>query len=145
MEYQYFYSKTTGGFYNVAEKNAYEASLNGWPVDAVAITEDEYNDLFNGQATGKVIIADDDGKPYLAMQPEPTNEQLVAAAEQQRQSLIADAIQSISVIQIKLQAGRKLTVAETAKMNLVLDYIDDVQSVNVSIASNIEWPNKPNE
>lgn len=143
MEYQYYYSKTTGGFYDSAEKNAYEDSLNGWPVDAVAITEDEYKDLFNGQAAGMVIIADDDGKPYLAMQPDPTHEQLVAAAEQQRQSLIADAIQSISVIQLKLQAGRKLTVAETARMNLVLDYIDDVQTVDVSMAPNIEWPAVP--
>lgn len=48
----------------------------------------------------------------------------VAAAKQQRQALIDEAMRSISVIQLKLQAGRKLTETEIAKLNATLDYIE---------------------
>ncbi|EEC8915813.1 tail fiber assembly protein, partial [Escherichia coli] len=41
----------------------------------------------------------------------------VEAAEAQRQSLIDAAMASISLIQLKLQAGRKLTQAETTRLN----------------------------
>ncbi|EOA6754282.1 tail fiber assembly protein, partial [Escherichia coli] len=48
----------------------------------------------------------------------------VEAAEAQRQSLIDAAMASISLIQLKLQAGRKLTQPENTRLNAVLDYID---------------------
>lgn len=143
MVCQFYYSKETGGFYDHSEKEVYEASFNGWPSDAVGITDDEYKSLLGGQAAGRVIVAGDDGKPYLTAPPEPTQEQLVAAAEQHKQTLIDDAIQSINIIQLKLQAGRKLTIEETASLNVMLDYIDDVQGIDVSKAPNIEWPKKP--
>ncbi|GHM10732.1 hypothetical protein ECZU41_54000 [Escherichia coli] len=44
------------------------------------------------------------------------------AAETKRQSLIDTAMDSISLIQLKLRAGRKLTQAETTQLNSVLDY-----------------------
>lgn len=58
-------------------------------------------------------------------------EELIARAEQQRQALIDAAMQSISVIQLKLQAGRKLTTAETEKLNATLDYIDAVTAQEI--------------
>lgn len=67
----------------------------------------------------------------------------VAAAEQQRQSLIDAAIQSINVIQLKLQAGRKLTATETAKLGATLDYIDAVTTMNTNTAPDIDWPPIP--
>ncbi|EEW8233197.1 tail fiber assembly protein, partial [Escherichia coli] len=56
----------------------------------------------------------------------------VDAAEAQRQSLIDTAMASISLIQLKLQAGRKLTQAETTRLNAVLDYIDAVTATDTS-------------
>ncbi|HEJ8089441.1 TPA: tail fiber assembly protein [Serratia liquefaciens] len=135
-ENTYYYSAKTGGFYDEVEKDIYENSLSGWPGDAVEITNYEYKSLFEGQAAGQIIVAGDDGKPYLIAPPEPTYEQQVAAVDKQKQVLIDDAMQSISVIQLKLQAGRKLTAAEIAKMNEVLDYIDEIQGVYVSKAPN---------
>lgn len=64
----------------------------------------------------------------------------VTAAEQQKQQLISTAMQSISVIQLKLQAGRTLTDAEKARLNAVLDYIDEVTAVDTSAAPDISWP-----
>ncbi|HGT8326361.1 TPA: tail fiber assembly protein [Escherichia coli] len=67
----------------------------------------------------------------------------VDAAEAQRQSLIDTAMASISLIQLKLQAGRKLTQAETTRLNAVLDYIDAVTTTDTSTAPEINWPIPP--
>lgn len=67
----------------------------------------------------------------------------VDAAEVKRQSLIDTAMASISLIQLKLQAGRKLTEAETTRLNAVLDYIDAVEATDTSTAPDIEWPVSP--
>ncbi|EOW18291.1 phage tail fiber assembly protein [Escherichia coli KTE108] len=67
----------------------------------------------------------------------------VDAAEAQRQSLIDAAMASISLIQLKLQAGRKLTQAETTRLNAVLDYIDAVTATDTSTAPDIIWPEQP--
>lgn len=65
------------------------------------------------------------------------------AAEVKRQSLIDAAMASISLIQLKLRAGRKLTEAETTRLNSVLDYIDSVEATDTSNAPDIEWPISP--
>lgn len=67
----------------------------------------------------------------------------VDAAEAQRQSLINAAMASISLIQLKLQAGRKLTQAETTRLNAVLDYIDAVTATDTSTAPDVIWPELP--
>ncbi|ELL8683005.1 tail fiber assembly protein, partial [Escherichia coli] len=50
---------------------------------------------------------------------------------------------SISLIQLKLQAGRKLTQAETTRLNAVLDYIDAVVATDTSTAPDVIWPELP--
>ncbi|EFH3771637.1 tail fiber assembly protein, partial [Escherichia coli] len=65
------------------------------------------------------------------------------AAEVKRQSLIDAAMASISLIQLKLQAGRKLTQAETTRLNAVLDYIDAVTATDTSTAPDVIWPELP--
>ena len=67
----------------------------------------------------------------------------VEAAQAQRQSLINAAMASISLIQLKLQAGRKLTQAETTRLNAVLDYIDAVTVTDTSTAPDVIWPELP--
>ncbi|MGD2945756.1 tail fiber assembly protein [Escherichia coli] len=67
----------------------------------------------------------------------------VGAAEAQRQSLIDTAMASISLIQLKLRAGRNLTQAETTRLNAVLDYLDALEMVDTSSAPDIEWPTPP--
>lgn len=65
------------------------------------------------------------------------------AAAMTRASLINEAMASISVIQLKLNAGRKLTEEETAKLNTVLDYIDNVAATDISTAPEVNWPVVP--
>ncbi|WP_334368498.1 tail fiber assembly protein [Escherichia coli] len=67
----------------------------------------------------------------------------VDAAEIQRQSLIDAAMASISLIQLKLRAGRNLTQAETARLNAALDYIDAVTATDTRTAPDVIWPELP--
>ncbi|EFH7244987.1 phage tail protein [Escherichia coli] len=75
--------------------------------------------------------------------PERSHDELVADAEQKKQSLINAAMVNISVIQLKLQAGRKLTQEETTRLNAVLDYIDAVAATDTSTAPDVIWPELP--
>jgi hypothetical protein len=73
-----FYSKTTGGFYTP------DIHGENIPSDAVEITDEQYVALFDGQAGGKQIVGDEDGRPILVEPPEPepvvppTKEELMA-------------------------------------------------------------------
>ena len=67
-----FYSKSTGGFYTP------EIHGDNIPADAVEITEAEHAALLEGQSQGKLIVADESGRPILQDPPPPTAEQIVA-------------------------------------------------------------------
>ncbi|WP_347004163.1 Gp138 family membrane-puncturing spike protein [Enterobacter roggenkampii] len=115
------------------------------PVDDGIEVSDEDAITFNGsnEPTGKMLDYQN-GKLCWVDRPAPemTKEQLIAIAEGKRESLIDQAMQSISVIQLKLQAGRKLTTAETEKINSTLDYIDAVTAIDTATAPDINWPER---
>ena len=83
-----------------------------------------------------------DGEKWVT-DTEAQHSAAVDAAEAQRQSLIDAAMASISLIQLKLQAGRKLTQAEITRLNAVLDYIDTVTATDTSTAPDVIWPELP--
>ena len=83
-----------------------------------------------------------DGEKWVT-DTEEQHSAAVDAAEAQRQSLIDTAMASISLIQLKLLAGRKLTQAETTRLNAVLDYIDAVAATDTSTAPDVIWPELP--
>ena len=80
-----------------------------------------------------------DGEKWVT-DTEAQHSAAVDAAEAQRQSLIDAAMASISLIQLKLQAGRNLTQSETSRLNTVLDYIDAVTTTDTSTAPDVIWP-----
>ena len=83
-----------------------------------------------------------DGEKWVT-DTEAQHSAAVEAAEAQRQSLIDAAMASISLIQLKLQAGRKLTQPENTRLNAVLDYIDAVTATDTSTAPDVIWPELP--
>ncbi|ENA8661182.1 tail fiber assembly protein [Escherichia coli] len=83
-----------------------------------------------------------DGEKWVT-DTEAQHSAAVDTAEAQRQSLIDAAMASISLIQLKLQAGRKLMQAETTRLNAVLDYIEAVTATDTSTAPDIIWPAFP--
>ncbi|WP_409514274.1 tail fiber assembly protein [Escherichia coli] len=128
-------------FYRVADKADYEKA-GTWPDKFVEVTDDEFAE-FTGTAPVGKVLASAAGKPEWIDIPAPTHDVLVSLAEQNRQSLIDSATRSISIIQLKLQAGRKLTQAETTRLNAVLDYIDAVTATDTSTAPDVIWPELP--
>ncbi|TJP59360.1 tail fiber assembly protein [Escherichia coli] len=83
-----------------------------------------------------------DGEKWVT-DTEAQHSAAVDAAETQRQSLIDTAMASVSLIQLKLQAGRNLTQSETSRLNTVLDYIDAVTATDTSTAPDVIWPELP--
>jgi hypothetical protein len=79
-----FYSATTSGFY---DRTVHGDNI---PEDAVEITKEQHASLLDGQALGLVIVADPTGKPVLAPQPEPTDEELAARHRAKRDRLLAE-------------------------------------------------------
>lgn len=61
-----FYSAAENGFYDVAVHG------KGIPPDAVEITDEDYHGLLVGQSSGRIIVADNDGRPVLAAPIKPT-------------------------------------------------------------------------
>lgn len=67
----------------------------------------------------------------------------VQDAQALRQQHIDTAMSSISIIQLKLQAGRTLNDEEKNRLDQVLDYIDAINAIDLSSAPNITWPTQP--
>lgn len=63
----------------------------------------------------------------------------VADAEQYRSGLVSAALESIAVIQLKLQASRALTDAEQNQLDRTLDYIDAVNAIKTDTLP-VDWP-----
>ncbi|TXE25864.1 tail fiber assembly protein [Serratia ureilytica] len=139
MNYSFFYSKETGGFYDHSEKEVYEASINGWPADAVGITDDEYNSLFDGQAAGYVIVAGDDGKPYLTAPPEPTLEETRRAMAAKKAQLLDEAYTAMKPLELAVKHDMA-TDEEKAQLDAWERYSVLLSRVDVD---NPEWPDKP--
>lgn len=73
----------------------------------------------------------------------PTNEQILSDNSSIANSLKDSAMASIQILLAKMNIGRTLTAEEKAKVNLVLDYCDAVNLVDLSVP-NPYWPELPN-
>ncbi|MBA5838336.1 tail fiber assembly protein [Morganella morganii] len=74
--------------------------------------------------------------------PRPTKEQLIAKAEYDKQALITEVQAETQLLQTKLALGR-IKDDEKALLNAWLDYLDELEAVDVSTAPDIIWPVKP--
>ncbi|HCN7021467.1 TPA: tail fiber assembly protein, partial [Escherichia coli] len=112
--------------------------------NGAAVTVDYIGAIKDGYVTLSPLTPYDkwDGEKWVT-DTEAQHSAAVGAAEAQRQSLIDAAMASISLIQLKLQAGRKLTQPENTRLNAVLDYIDAVTATDTSTAPNVIWPELP--
>ena len=88
---RYFYSKTTGGFY-------IDAIHDSVPEDSVEITEQEYQQLFEDQTVGKLIVPDSNGYP-IAVTVSPTLEDLKAIERGWRNSELSYADIELNKVQ----------------------------------------------
>lgn len=129
-----FYSYNVGFTQNKADQGQVEISDESW------------NEIIMGQSKGMVIKANADGYPVLEAPPEQTKEEKIVAAKAEKDLRKSQIVKAISVYQMKIQVGRKLTATETASLNAWLDYSDAVDAIETSITSTdvpIIWPVQP--
>ncbi|KAA5935115.1 tail fiber assembly protein [Pantoea sp. Bo_2] len=140
-----YYSAKNNGFYHSELEDDYKSSPDGWPSDAVAVSDEQYKNLLQGQVSGKVIAADSDGNPTLT---DPVID-WQAKAESQRQSLLSAANTTIILWQTKLLAGKQLSEEQKKKLDSWLAYMDQLEAMDSAHIDSeekyhtIEWPVKP--
>ncbi|WP_413493142.1 tail fiber assembly protein [Morganella psychrotolerans] len=76
------------------------------------------------------------------LNPPLTKEQLIEQAEAKKQFLIAEVNAETEMLRAKLALGR-IKEDEKALLNAWLDYLDELEAVDVSTAPDIIWPVKP--
>lgn len=91
---------------------------------------------------GKVWASDEHGYPQLIDMPEPTREELIAEADAEKASRIAEANSVTQMWQTQLMLGI-ITPEDKAKLTEWMQYAQAVQAVDTSTAPDITWPDKP--
>lgn len=134
----YYYSPSTRGFYHADDRELYEKG-DGWPEDAVPVSDDDYLALFAGQQAGKLITPGDDGYPKLMDRPAPTPEQLQAAATAKKAALLAEATDFIAPLRDALDGGY-IDDADKPKLVAWQKYRYDLTKVD---PTKPVWPAKP--
>ncbi|NIH18901.1 tail fiber assembly protein [Morganella morganii] len=74
--------------------------------------------------------------------PPVTKDQLIERAEAEKQLLIAEVTAETAMLRAKLALGR-IKDDEKVLLNAWLDYLDELEAVDVSAAPDIIWPVKP--
>lgn len=141
MNNEFFYSAKRNAFYPESLRSDYDASPDGWPDDAVAVSDEQYQALLNGQAGGKVIAADSDGNPKLT---DPIID-WQDRAESQRQSLLTAANAATADWRTELQLD---IISEEDKAILIewMAYIKTLKALDFSGVgdeaeyNSIVWP-----
>jgi len=133
------YSSKTQGFYpSDKEGQMPYIEAGSLPDDLVEISDEDYAAWVNppdGKCSAWV-----DGRPVVTVLP---SVDYVALARDKRKELEAAASAATYTLSLKLQMGRKLTAAETAKVNAWLDYSDALAATDLSDAPDIKWPPEP--
>ena len=87
-----------------------------------------------------------DGLPTWGDIPEPSSEELIAAAETERLARIGQANVYMNDKQWPGKAAMgRLKDTEKDQYNLWLDYLDALETVDTSSAPDINWPASPEE
>ncbi|HBM9594744.1 tail fiber assembly protein [Escherichia coli] len=139
----YFFSASVLGFFALDLKDVYDAA-GTWPDDAVSIDNDTWQQFISTQPAEKQLGADAQGNPVWVDIPAPNAEELIAAAEREKQVRIEQANYYINSKQWpgKAVLGR-LKGIELEQYNLWLDYLDALEAVDTSSAPDINWPVSP--
>lgn len=132
-----YYSITPPGFYPEENLEGYRAA-GVLPDTIYPISDADYDAYFN-PPEGYMPVFDEKG-PRIGPIP-PRN--YVDEAEQQRDQLRREFSTATYAMNLKLMAGRKLTAAETSRLNEWLNYSDALESTDLSSAPDVTWPQKP--
>lgn len=139
-----FYSAKNNGFYCADLRAVYDASANGWPDDARAISSADYEKLLQGQSAGRIITADSDGQPILT---DPVID-WQDRAEQQRKNHIVTANETTADWRTELELG-VISDEDRAALVIWMAYIRSLKTLELSAVDSeaafdgINWPAVP--
>ncbi|MBB9225684.1 tail fiber assembly protein [Escherichia coli] len=138
----YLYSAQTNAFYPLELKDYYE-SADTLPNDVIEVTDDVFYE-YSEAPEGKYRQAGPDGLPAWKDIPPPTQQEQIAAADAEKQSRIDQANEYMNSKQWPGKAAMgRLSDADKAQYNAWLDYLDELEGVDTSVAPDITWPDKP--
>ncbi|EKK5378462.1 tail fiber assembly protein [Morganella morganii] len=135
------FSAKESQFFIMDKKDDYEK--NGiWPDDIVEVDGDVMHEYAGIPPEGKMLGADKKGKPAWVDIPPLAHAELVEQAEAKNRYLMAEVESETSMLRAKL-ALKRIKPDEEALLNAWLDYLDELEAVDVSTAPDIIWPVKP--
>ncbi|MEM8111579.1 tail fiber assembly protein [Morganella morganii subsp. sibonii] len=138
----YKYSPGNNAFYPTSLEAEY-TEAGTWPDDLIDASDDVYREFASDAAPeGKQRIAGSGGLPAWEDIPPPTKAQLIEQAETQKQFLIAEVHTETEMLRAKL-ALKRIKPDEEALLIAWLDYLGELEAVDVSTAPDIIWPVKP--
>lgn len=114
-----------------------------WPENGIDVS-DEVSAEFTGQPPeGKTIGVGTDGMPAWEDIPPPSREELISAAEQMRQQLLAHADAVMLDWRTELMLG-EISDVNRAKLSAWMAYKNEVKSVEVTtVPEHVNWPVPP--
>lgn len=139
----YAYSAANNAFFPLSFIGDYTKQA-GWDLSDIIEVEDDVYTEYSNPPSGKFRVAGKDGLPAWEDIPPPTHEELVAGAEAEKQRRIGQANDYMHSRQWpgKAAIGR-LKGDALAQYNLWLDYLDELEAVDVSTAPDVIWPEPP--
>lgn len=138
----YLFCTKDNGFYPLALKADYEGA-GTWPDSGKVVPAEVYAAFAPENAPeGKMRGSDKKGNPAWVDIPPLSHEEAVAAAKDKKQYLIAEVHTETEMLRAKL-ALKRIKPDEEALLIAWLDYLDELEAVDVSTAPDIIWPVKP--
>lgn len=141
MPNTYLFNAAENAFYPYQLRESYEAA-GTWPEKGIDVDESVFFEFTQNVPDGKMRGCDKKGNPAWIDIPPMTHEQHIAAAESHKQALTAEVNTETEMLRVKLALGR-IKDDEKALLNAWLDYLDELEAVDVSTAPDINWPVKP--
>lgn len=139
------YAYANNSFYPFSMREVYEAS-DSWPTEYIEVDESLFTEFSSPPPVGKIRGTGDDGMPAWVDIPPPTQGEIIAEAEREKQHRIDIANEFMNGKQWpgKAAIGR-LKGDELAQYNLWLDYLDALDAIKTTSAPDIKWPTPPVE
>lgn len=137
------YSAKNNAFYLLAMKSQYE-SAGAWPTDGVSVADAVFNEFAAPAPVGKIRAAGRDGLPVWVDIPHPPREQLIVAAERNRQELLSYADRVIADWRTEL-ALDEISDGDKVKLSAWMAYKRAVKAVSAedAVAPDFAWPVQP--
>ncbi|MDM2800800.1 tail fiber assembly protein [Citrobacter sp. Cpo109] len=137
----YLFSPSTLGFYPIDMKAEY-LNKGSLPSDVIEVSDSVRNEYNFAPPEGKQLSSSQNMPVWIDIPP-ATREELIAAAEQERQKLLAHADAVMLDWRTELMLG-EISDTNRAKLSAWLAYKNEVKSADVTTApEHVNWPVPP--